>query len=129
MKAQKKLKKSPSQGDCFEAGQMIREYTHEIGREVRSISGGYELEKEGKFEIDGREVLYVVGNAVVDSSCCGVWGCRYALVPGYVKKFKTRQDEQGLWISEVEPIIDRTTRQEITRVLKEKEIVQQVQFS
>ena len=129
MKAQKKLKKLLSQGDCFEARQMIREYTHELNREVRSISGGYELEKEEKFEIHGKEVLYVVGNAIVDSSCCGVGGCRYALVPGYVRQFKTRQDEQGLWISEVEPIIDRATRQEITRVLKEKEIVQQVQFS
>ena len=129
MKAQKKLKKSPSQGDCFEARQMIREYTHELNREVRSISGGYEFEREGNLQIDGREVLYVVGNAVVDSSCCGVGGCRYALVPGYVRQFKTRQDEQGLWISEVEPIIDRATRQEITRVLKEKEIVQQVLFS
>ena len=108
---------------------MIREYTHEIGREVRSISGGYEFEREGNLQIDGRKVLYVVGNAVVDSSCCGVGGCRYALVPGYVRQFKTRQDEQGLWISEVEPIIDMATRQEITRVLKEKEIVQQVQFS
>jgi len=108
---------------------MIREYTHELNREVRSISGGYEFEREGNLQIDGREVLYVVGNAVVDSSCCGVGGCRYALVPGYVRQFKTRQDEQGLWISEVEPIIDMATRQEITRVLKEKEIVQQVQFS
>jgi hypothetical protein len=108
---------------------MTREYTHDIGREVRSISGGYELELEGKFEIHGKKVLYVVGNAIVDSSCCGMGGCRYALVPGYVKKFKTRQDEQGLWISEVEPIIGMAARQEITRVLKEKEIVQQVQFS
>ena len=107
---------------------MIREYKHELNREVRSISGGYEMEMEGKIRIDGREVLYVVGNGVVDSSCCGVGGCRYALVPGYVRQFKTRQDEQGLWISEVEPIIDRVTRQEITRVLMETEIVQQVQF-
>ena len=129
MKAQKKSKKSPSPGDCFKARQMTKAYTHELGREVRSISGGYELEREGNLQIDGRNVLYVVGNGVVDSSCCGVGGCRYALVPGYVRQFKTRQDEQGLWISEVEPIIDMATRQEITRVLKEKEIVQQVQFS
>lgn len=128
MKAQKKSRKSPSPGDCFEAGQMIREYTHELNREIRSISGGYELEREGKFEIHGKEVLYVVGNAIMDSSCCGVWGCRYALVPGYVKKFKTRQDEQGLWISEVEPVIDGATRQKITQLLEEKELVQQVQF-
>lgn len=128
MKAQKKSRKSPSPGDCFEAGQMIREYTHELNREIRSISGGYELEREEKLEIHGKEVLYVVGNAIMDSSCCGVWGCRYALVPGYVKKFKTRQDEQGLWISEVEPVIDGATRQKITQLLEEKELVQQVQF-
>jgi hypothetical protein len=53
---------------------MIREYTHELNREVRSISGGYELEREEKFDMHGKEVLYVVGNAVVDSSCCGVGG-------------------------------------------------------
>ncbi len=108
---------------------MIREYTHELNREVRSISGWYELEREEKFDVHGKEVLYVVGNAVVDASCCGTGGCRYALVPGYVKKFKTRQDDKGLWISEVEPVIDKATRQEITRILKEKEIIQQVQFS
>jgi hypothetical protein len=108
---------------------VIREYTHELNREVRSVSGWYELEKEAKFDVHGKEVLYVVGNAVVDSSCCGVGGCRYALVPGYVRQFKTRQDDKGLWISEVEPVIDKATRQEITRILKEKEIIQQVQFS
>jgi hypothetical protein len=129
MKAQKKLKKSPSPGDCFEEGEMIKEYTHELNREIRSISGGYELETEGKLQIDGREVLYVVGNAVVDSSCCGVGGCRYALVPGYVRQFKTRQNEKGLWVSEVEPIVNKAICREITRILKEKEIVQQVQFS
>ncbi len=107
---------------------MIAEYTHELNREIRSISGGYELVMEGKFEINGKEVFYVVGNAVVDSSCCGVGGCRYAHVPGYVRQYKTRQDEEGLWVSEVEPIIDQATRREITQILKEKEMVQQVQF-
>ena len=107
---------------------MVKEYIHELNEEIRSISGGYELVKEGILEMQGKEVLYVVGNAVIDSSCCGVGGCRYALVPGYVRKFKTRQNEQGLWISEVDPIVDRETRQEITQLLKEKEIVQQVQL-
>jgi hypothetical protein len=107
---------------------VVKDYTHELNEEIRSISGGYELVEEGILEMQGKEVLYVVGNAVIDSSCCGVGGCRYALVPGYVRKFKTRQNEQGLWVSEVEPIVDRATRQEITQLLKEKEIVQQVQF-
>ena len=106
----------------------MKEYKHELRKEVRSIAGGYELEKEGTLEMDGKEVLYVVGNAVVDSSCCGFGGCRYALVPGYVEAFKARRDGHGQWISRVEPIMDRAIRQEITRVLMEEELVQQVQF-
>ncbi len=107
---------------------MSKEYAHELNSRVESISGWYELEKEGTIQIDGKEVLYVVGNGIVDSSCCGMGGCRYALVPGHILKFKSRQNDDGLWVSEVEPIVDVKTRQEITRVLEEKEIVQQVQF-
>jgi len=61
---------------------VIREYTHELNKEIRSISGGYELEMEGELEIYGKEVLYVVGNAVVDSSCCGMGGCSVDLGSG-----------------------------------------------
>ncbi len=108
---------------------VTRTYTHELKKRIQAISGWYELEEEGKLRIHGKEVLYVVGIAAVDSSCCGVWGCRYALVPGYILKFKSRKNEQGYWISEVEPIADEKTRQEMVRVLKEKEGVQQVRFS
>ena len=128
MKTQKKWRKSPWPGRFSEVGQVVREYIHELGEEIRSISGAYELNMEGILEMHGEKVLYVVGNAVIDSSCCGVWGCRYALVPGVVRQFKTRQDEQGSWVSEVEPIVDRATRQEITQILEEREMVQQVQF-
>ena len=50
---------------------MIRDYTHEVGKEVRSISGGYTLEREERISMKGKEVLYVVGNGCADSSCCG----------------------------------------------------------
>ncbi len=107
---------------------MTISYTHELKQRIQSISGWYELEKEGKLRIHGKEVLYVVGIAAVDSSCCGVWGCRYALVPGYVLKFKNGKNAQGHWISEVEPISDKETHREITQILEEKEWVQQVRF-
>ncbi|MBW1910534.1 MAG: hypothetical protein JRJ11_13500 [Deltaproteobacteria bacterium] len=107
---------------------MTKEYPHEIKREFQSISGKYILEKEERIEVDGKVVLYAVGNAIVDSSCCGVGGCRYALVPGYVQRFKTRKNERGLWVSEVEPIVDGKSRREITQLLKQKEWVTQVQF-
>lgn len=107
---------------------MAREYIHELGHEVRAISGGYTLEEEGVLEMGGKEVLYVVGHGVVDSSCCGVGGCRFAVVPGYVIKLKTRQNENSSWVSEVEPVMDGPERVEIKHLLEKKEIVQQVQF-
>lgn len=106
----------------------VTEYTHEIGREVRSISGGYEIEKEAFLDIDGQKVLYAVGNGVVDSSCCGVGGCRYALVPGVIRALKIRRNDQGQWISEVEPVAGDALRRKISDMIKEKEVVQQIQF-
>ena len=107
---------------------MTKEYTHELQVEYRSISGRYEPEKEGKIRVDGKEVLYVVGNAVVDSSCCGPWGCRYALVPGYVVKWKYKKDDKGNPVSIVSPITDEHVSKKIGKLLKKKEGVMQVQF-
>ena len=109
-------------------GKTIREYTHDIKTEVRSISGWYELEKEEVIRVDEEEVLYAVGNSVVDSSCCGTGGCRYALVAGYIRRLKTRQDKHGCWVSEVQPIAAGQNRQEIINLVKQKESVSQVQF-
>ena len=107
---------------------MSQEYVHRLGDEIRSISGGYTLQKEGFLELGGREVLYAVGYGVMDSTCCGVGGCRYALVPGYVKAHKVRQNPEGLWVSDVEPVEDAGARDDITRAIQRREEVQQVQF-
>jgi len=107
---------------------MAKEYVHDIKREVRSISGWYELEKEVILEVDDQKVLFTVGTGVVDSSCCGVGGCRFAVVPGYIVKLKDRRNDSGLWISEVNPVTDEEAQSKIKRLIEEKEIVQQVQF-
>jgi hypothetical protein len=107
---------------------MIREYTHDLKREIFSISGRYELEREEKIEYQGRDILYVIGNAVVDSSCCGYWGCRYAVVPGFVVGWKSGTNGEGLPISQVDPIMDEKLRKEIRRFIQEKECVSQVEF-
>ena len=107
---------------------MIKVYTHELKKEVRSISGGYTLEREERINVDGKTVLYVVGNALADSSCCGFWGCHYALVPGYVANWKHTKNEEGIPISTVEVIADEEVRRQITKLLEEKEGVSQVRF-
>ena len=107
---------------------MLKEYTHELNQEVLSISGRYELEKEERMALNGREVLYVIGNAVVDSSCCGFGGCRYAVVPGFIVNWQSRTNEKGRSVSDVEPISDGKTRDEIRKLLEKAEWVSQVQF-
>jgi hypothetical protein len=105
-----------------------KEYTHELNKEVRSISGGYTLEREERIEKGGREILYAVGNAVADSSCCGFWGCRFAVVPGYVLKWHDRIDDQRNPVSMVEPIADERLKREISQTLRDKENVSQIRF-
>jgi hypothetical protein len=105
------------------------EYRHEeLNLEVEAVAGHYLLEKEVRMPFAGREVLYVIGHGVFDTTCCGAGGCRYAIVPGFIVKWKTISDEAGRKISEVEPIKDDSTRRDLERLIKGKETVQQVNF-
>jgi hypothetical protein len=107
---------------------MSKDYTHMINKEIRSISGGYVIDNEHKIEIDGKEVLYAVGNALMDSACCGTFGCRYALVPGYVVRWKHKVNGEGIPISEVEPITNSHVKDQLTKHITGKEGVTQIQF-
>ena len=107
---------------------MYRTYSHQLGEEVQSISGWYRLHTEGRISFQGKEFLYVVGDGVVDSSCCGVGGCRYAIVPGRIVRWMSETNEEGVVTSQVEPVSDRRTREELARLISTKEAVTQVQF-
>lgn len=103
-------------------------YVHEIAKEVRSIGARYEFDKEAFLNWEDRRILYAVGNAVVDSSCCGFWGCRYCFVAGFVVRFKFDTDKNGNFLSEVIPITDPGERQLLTEALKNKEGASQIIF-
>ena len=105
------------------------DYTHlPINEDVTCIAGYYIPLKEVRLKYNGREVLYVVGRAVIESSCCGIgcWG--YVVVPGYITSWQNKTNEAGLPVSEVEPISDRTVRDNIRRIIEEAECVSQVDF-
>ena len=107
----------------------IREYTHiELNVEVQSIGGHYILEKEVRMPYHGEEVLYVVGTGVVDTSCCGMGGCRYAIVPGYLLEWKYRTNDDSLPVSEVMPIRDEDIKKQIRDRIMKEEMVQLVEF-
>lgn len=107
----------------------MQDFTHEeIGKEVEAISGHYQVEKEMQLDVGGREVLGILGTAIWDRSCCGMGGCRYALVPGYIVGYKIKTNEKGQSVSEVETISDEAIQKEIKRLIEGNEYVQQVNF-
>jgi hypothetical protein len=105
------------------------EYTHiPVNRDVVCIAGYYTPLKEARLRYNDREVLYVVGLAVLESSCCGTGRWGYALVPGYVVGWQNQTNEAGLPVSDVEPISDKIAQDDISRTLKEVESISQVEF-
>ncbi|MEE8390784.1 MAG: hypothetical protein V3S14_08330 [Anaerolineae bacterium] len=104
-------------------------YIHqELNQEITAIGGRYALVKEVRLPFRGREVLYLVGYGVFDTTCCGVGGSVYALVPGFILDWKSRTDEDGLAVSQVEPIRTQVVQKEVRQLIKQKERVQQVRF-
>lgn len=104
-------------------------YTHaDLNSEVHSIAGYYCPLKEGKLQYNGREVLYVLGQATVDNSCCanGCW--QYALVPGYIVRWEYGANADGLAVSEVEPIRDSATQAAVSQIIKTSNGINQVNF-
>ncbi len=104
---------------------MSTKYTHlELGKEViAGITGYYTPQKEVRLKHNGREVLYVIGQAVVESSCCGggAGSWIYAIVPGYVVSWQNTRNEAGLPVSEVESISDEEAQANIRRTIETNE--------
>jgi len=106
-----------------------KNYTHQpLGEEVESISGHYVAEREVRIPVEGREVVYIVGHAVVDTSCCGAGGCGYALVPGFVVRWKYASNDDGWDMTEVEPVRDDSAKAFIKKTIESVEPVTQVNF-
>jgi len=104
-------------------------YTHlELNNNVNCVAGFYTPQKEVRLKYNNREVLYVVGRAVIESSCCGAGSWGYALVPGYVVSWQGERNDAGLPVSEVEPISDATLQSNIRKIIKEVENISQIEF-
>jgi hypothetical protein len=108
---------------------VLKDYIHAVlNQEIRTISGHYILSRENRLLFNDQQVLYFIGCAVVDSSCCGTGGCAYALVPGYIRQWKYKLNAGNLPVTQVEPIRDKDVRLALRLLIKEEELVQQVNF-
>lgn len=106
-------------------------YTHlKQGENVMfGIAGYYTPQQEIRLPYKGREVLCIIGQVVLESSCCTVntdWA--YALVPGYILNWRDGVNEDGLPVSEVEPVRDTKEREEIRKAIQTQEPSAMVDF-
>ena len=108
---------------------MTQDYAHQdLNTEITAIGGYYILIKEVRLPFQQREILYLVGHAAFDTTCCGVGGCAYALVPGFISSWRTSTNSEGLSVSQVEPIRDRAVQERVRRLIEQQEMVHQVTF-
>ena len=108
----------------------IQDFVHpELGREITAIGGHYVFDKEIRLSHNSREVLYFVGYAVLDSTCCGVGGCAYVFVPGFIRHWKYRRNQDHCSVSKVEPIGEPAIQKDVREVIQKKEMVFQITFA
>lgn len=119
---------------------MVTEYTHlELGQDVNYFASYYTPEKEVRLEYHGRQVLCVIGKAVVESSCmriddsntdnyCASGSWWYAVVPGYVVSWQKTRNDAGLPVSETEPVLDKAEQQDIRNILETGEGASLIDF-
>ena len=107
-----------------------RDFAHpRLGHEVTAIGGHYVFGKEVRMRFRGREILYLVGYAVLDSTCCGVGGVAYVLVAGFIEDWKFKKNHTDDSISRIEPISDPAVQKEVSRIIRQKEMVHQISFA
>ena len=97
---------------------MTTEFTHpKLGEEVRTIAGYYIPHEEHSLRYNGRDILYILGHACIDTSCCGAAAWSYIQVPGFLVRKHIRGGETTPPVSEVESIQEPEIRNEVRELL------------
>ena len=113
----------------IQANDGIIDYVHpELNEEITAIGGHYVLTKEIRMPFQRQSLLYFIGHAVLDTSCCGVGGCGYSLVPGFIVQWKYKKTESGHFVSRLKPIRDQMIQKDVKRLIENREVVNQVHF-
>lgn len=107
----------------------MNRYTHlELNQDVPTPSGYYNPQKEVRLNYHGREVLYTVSEAMIESSCCGSNDYCSVTIPGYVLGWKAEKNSRGLPVTLVEPIADENDRNAIREIIKNNENIILMEF-
>ena len=107
----------------------FQDFSHpELNVQVTAIGGSYVLFKEVRLPFNDEEILYVVGTAIFDTTCCGTGGCAYAQVQGFIRKWQYTIDANSRPVSRVQSICRERVRKKIREIIFKKESVHQVDF-
>ena len=107
----------------------MAKYTHlKLNEDIKALAGYYTPRKEVRMKYNGGEILYVISDTVVDSSCCGEADFSSALVPGYIVRWQAETNRDSLPLSDVEPVTDKATQDSIRKAIRETENVSQIEF-
>jgi hypothetical protein len=99
------------------------------GKEIAfGIAGQYIPYEDNIIEYNGKKVLYEIGKVKMEASCCALDDWIYTVVPGYIVNWKGETNEDGLPVTEVEPVTDRQARQDITEIIQVKEDLFVIEF-
>ena len=95
------------------------EYVHvPCGREISVLAVTLKVIAEGCLACCNRQLLYIEGLTTVGSVCCGAVECRVIYVPGFiVSRHYKMVEASGLPVSQVEPVTDPTTLEEVKKLL------------
>ena len=108
------------------------DYTHvpvEDGEDIVIGGGCYRVGAEMRLPYDGEEVLYVIGGTGAVACCCGGGGgTAFINVPGFIRAWQSKTDDAGQPVSEVEPITDKATQEEIKKALQLEHGVPNIKF-
>jgi hypothetical protein len=96
----------------------MRDYVHrKPGEETRSVPLFYTVREEGRMDLDGRAVLYLVGETQIGSACVGAGVLNYIFVQGYVLEWHAAVADDGSPVSRMEPITDDDARARVCAIL------------
>ncbi len=99
-------------------------YRHDATPGQEFVNGRYELGEPKHTVIDGHDILYSLGSALLDNSCCGSFGCAYALVIGELE-----DGEAGKAAPQVREIdAEAPLAERIRSALLEREAISVVNF-
>jgi hypothetical protein len=87
---------------------------------VFGIAGYYTPQEETVLPYNGREILYVTGQVIMEAACCNIaddWV--YVLVPGYIVDWQNDVNEEGEKITTVEPVRSSKEKNDIRKAIQE----------